>query len=378
MKLNEYQSGTFKQQYQYKSFSPSLINHDWVWDNPEINVLMETATQALAEFNAYSLIVPDVDLFIEMHIAKEANQSSKIEGTQTNIKDVVLDKKDVAAEKRDDWQEVHNYIDTINYATNELKRLPLSSRLLKECHKTLMKSVRGEHKSPGEFRKSQNWIGGSNLKDAAFIPPHESDIAELISDLEKFWHNMDINVPHLIKIAISHYQFETIHPFLDGNGRIGRLMITLYLLYFGFLSKPALYLSDFFEKHRNSYYNALTIVRTQNDMLHWIKFFLNAIIDTSNKGKDTFARITQLKNSVEADILKLNKRAENAKKLLQVLYKKPIIDYQTACDALQITARPANDLLKAMVDLGILVENTGLKRNKKYAFSRYLDIFSES
>jgi Fic family protein len=377
MNLNDFKAGTFIKQYKYRSFSPSKINHVWTWNNPEINVLLETATQSLAEFNAYSLIVPDVDLFIEMHIVKEASQSSKIEGTQTNIKDVLLEKEDLVLDKRDDWQEVHNYINTINFAVNQLKELPLSNRLLKDCHKILLENARGEYKSPGSFRTSQNWIGGSNLSDAVFIPPHDIEVPELMSDLERFWHNEEIDVPHLIKIALSHYQFETIHPFLDGNGRIGRLLITLYLIYFNFLDKPSLYLSDFFEKNRGSYYNALTKVRTDDDIIHWIKFFLNAVIKTSKNGKETFQAILKLKNNVETDILKLNRRAENAKKLLQLLYKKPFIDYNDVCEALEITPRPANELIKSFEDLGILTETTGFKRNKMYVFTSYIDIFME-
>jgi Fic family protein len=248
MNLKTYKSGTYKQQYRYKSFTPSKINHTFVWDDPQINTMLEDATRALGELNAFTMIVPNVDIFIQMHITKEANTSSKIEGTKTEIDEVLVAKEQIDPEKRDDWEEVRNYVRAINYGIDELERLPISNRLIRNIHAILLDSVRGKNKQPGEFRKSQNWIGGSNLTNAYFIPPHHNELDELMSDFEKFLHNEEIFVPHLIKIAIAHYQFETIHPFLDGNGRIGRVLITLYLVSNGLLKKPSLYLSDFIER----------------------------------------------------------------------------------------------------------------------------------
>ena len=252
MKVENFKSGIWQSQYQYKSFEPILVNIEWRWENPLINAMLERANKVLGELNAFSLIVPDIDLFIQMHITKEAQTSSRIEGTQTAFDEAVMPEEHIAAEKRDDWREVRNYVNAMNEAVAELEKLPLSNRLLKQTHATLMSGVRGKSKQPGEFRISQNWIGGSSLADAAFIPPHQNRVPDLMGDLEKFWHNETITVPHLIRIAISHYQFETIHPFLDGNGRIGRLMIPLYLISHGLLEKPSLYMSDFFERNRAS------------------------------------------------------------------------------------------------------------------------------
>lgn len=376
MKFENFHSGAWRQQYQYKSFSPVTVNREWNWEDPKINTLLEGASRALAELDAFTLIVPDVDLFIQMHITKEANNSSRIEGTRTEMDEAVLDSSQLAPEKRDDWQEVQNYVQAINVAVEELERLPLSNRLLKQTHAILMQGVRGEHKCPGEFRISQNWIGGSSLADAAFIPPHPDEVPELMGDLELFWHNESIDVPELIRIAVSHYQFETIHPFLDGNGRIGRLLIALYLVNKGLLRKPSLYLSDFFERNRASYYDALMRVRVSHDMLHWVKFFLSAVIETAGKGKRTFEAILALRQEMDAMAFGYGKRAENVQTLLRHLYRRPALTATQASEILGVTHQTASALLKKMVDDAILEEVTGYQRNRIFLFSRYVHLFT--
>jgi len=375
LKVEQFKSGVWRQQYQYKSFDPVPVNVQWQWENPQINALLERATKALGELNAFSLIVPDIDLFIQMHIAKEAQTSSRIEGTQTQLDEALMPEAQIAPEKRDDWQEVRNYVRAMNEAVDELTRLPLSNRLLKKTHQTLMSGVRGKTKQPGEFRISQNWIGGSSLADAAFIPPHQDSVPELMGDLEKFWHNEAVTVPHLIRIAISHYQFETIHPFLDGNGRIGRLMIPLYLISHGLLEKPSLYMSDFFERNRASYYDALMGVRISHDLTHWLLFFLNGMEQTAIKGRDVFKEILSLRSEVEKLALGLGKRAELANKFLTVLYRNPIVTAKEVEEALEIATPTANALLKTFKELDILVEVTGLQRGRIYVFTKYLNLF---
>ena len=375
MKFEQFKAGVWRKQYQYKSFSPELVNHDWTWEDPTIHILLEQANRALGELNAFSLIVPDIDLFIEMHVVKEAQTSSRIEGTQTGIDEALLSEEQIRPEKRDDWREVRNYIDAINTAIAELKNLPLSNRLLKQTHEILMQGVRGEHKQPGEFRISQNWIGGSSLTDAVFIPPHQNEVPELMGDLEKFWHNEGIIVPHLIRLALSHYQFETIHPFLDGNGRIGRLLVPLYLVGHGLLAKPSLYLSDFFERNRASYYDALMRVRLSNDIIHWVRFFLTGVAETAAKGRDVFRQILVLRTQSEHALLSLGKRAHSAQQALNLLYRKPLITSADLEQALEISTPTANGLIKELIRLGILKEITGQQRGKVYAFEAYLNLF---
>ena len=375
MKFESFKAGQWRQRYQYKSFEPIMVNHDWTWEAPAINTLLEQATRALGELNAFSLIVPDIDLFIEMHVVKEAQTSSKIEGTQTGIDEALLPEEQIRPEKRDDWREVRNYIEAVNTAITELKTMPLSNRLLKQTHAILMQGVRGEHKQPGEFRTSQNWIGGSSLSDASFIPPHHDGVADLMGDLEKFWHNEEIMVPHLVRIAISHYQFETIHPFLDGNGRIGRLLIPLYLVSQGVLAKPSLYLSDFFERNRASYYDALMQVRVSNDLIHWVRFFLSGVAQTATKGREVFHQILTLRTEAEQATMGMGKRAATARQALNVLYRKPVLDAADLEKALEITTPTANRLIHSLIDKGILVEVTGQQRGRIYAFDRYLKLF---
>ena len=377
MKFETFKAGVWRQRYQYKSFEPVPVNHEWIWEDATTNTLLEAANRALGELNAFSLIVPDIDLFIEMHVVKEAQTSSRIEGTQTGLDEALMSEEQIQPEKRDDWREVRNYIDAVNMSIVELKKLPLSNRLLKQTHEILMRGVRGEHKQPGEFRASQNWIGGSSLTDAVFIPPHQDGVPDLMSDLEAFWHNEEIVVPHLIRVAISHYQFETIHPFLDGNGRIGRLLIPLYLISKGLLRKPSLYLSDYLERHRGAYYDALTTVRASHDLLHWIRFFLTAVIETCEKGKTTFTEILRVKNEVDAKIVTLGRRAEKARNLILLLYRRPVININQVVKHLGITPRAANLLVNDLVSLDLLKEITGYKRNRLFSFRQYVRLFAE-
>jgi len=376
--MRSFKSGTYINQGGYKSFQPTTINKPWVLDDMEILKLLGQADRELGRLDMYSEYIPNIDLFISMHVLKEATQSSKIEGTQTNMEDALLEKENVPFNKRNDWEEVQNYIAAMHQAKRNLEKLPFSARLIKEAHKTLLRGVRGKHKLPGEFRQSQNWIGGATINDAGFIPPVHNSVSEYISDLEKFVHNEQYPFPEILKIAFVHYQFETIHPFLDGNGRVGRLMITLYLVSKGILKQPVLYLSDFFERNRSLYYDNLTRVREKNDINQWFKFFLVGVIETAQNGIKTFDNILKLQKDNEAKIQKLGSRAANAQKLLNYLYQHPMTEPLKVAEVVSISPASAYKLIADFEKLGILKEITGGKRSKFYLFKKYLDLFEKA
>jgi Fic family protein len=373
--MKDFNAGYYVSQGHYKSFQPTPIHRQWQIDNMEVLQLLSKADRELGRLDMYSNYIPNVDLFISMHVLKEATQSSKIEGTQTNIEEALLEKDDVPLDKRDDWEEVQNYIHAMESAISKLKDLPFSSRLIRDTHKILLKGVRGEKRQPGEFRRSQNWIGGATINDAMFIPPVHTSVPELMSDLEKFVHNDEIFFPELLKIALIHYQFETIHPFLDGNGRVGRLMITLYLVNKGILQKPILYLSDFLEAHRRLYYQNLMMVREKNDISQWFKFFLVGIIETSKKGISTFDSILQLQKDTDLKIQKLGSRAAKAQKIANYLYQRPMINAEKVSEIANISAPSAYKLIVDLEKLEILKEITGGQRGRVYVFDKYLKMF---
>lgn len=374
-KLEDYRSGNYVNVDDYKSFIPSEINEDWVWNDSELNTLLSKASLELGNLNGYASQIPNIDIYIQMHVKVEANKSSRIEGTRTTIDEDLSDVLDINPEKRDDWQEVKNYVEAVNYGFKRINEIPISNRLIKELHAILLKDVRGEHKNPGEYRKSQNWIGGSRPGNAVYVPPIPSKLMECLSDLEKFINNNKINTPDLIKIAIIHYQFESIHPFLDGNGRTGRIIIPLYMMERGLINKPYFYISDYIEKNKNAYYDFLSRVRTNNDMISWIKFFLECVIETAKNARIKFESVVNFTNEMNEVILKLPVKAENAKKVIDVLYQEPIINRKMIQQRTLLKDTALKSVVNALVKEGLLVETTGFNRNQIFSFQKYIDLF---
>lgn len=376
MNIKNFKAGSCKKGYQYRYFLPEKINHLFFWTDESIDELLENASLKLGELNSFSRFVPDTDMFILMHVFKEAVVSSRIEGTQTSIEEALVEEKEINLEKRDDWKEVNNYVEAMNAAIDKLKTLPLSNRLIKNTHKILLSSARGQHKNPGEFRQSQNWVGGASLADAIFIPPAHTELPELLSDFEFFLHNRDIKTPRLVRIAIAHYQFETIHPFLDGNGRIGRLLITLYLVSSGVLDKPLLYLSDFLERNKTLYYDNLTLVREKNDIGQWIKFFLTGVMQIAEESVLTLKKIIDLKASIEKErIFSLGKRSKQGIGFFHHLFTKPLVTIKDVQTMTGLSPKAANDLVRTFMDKKILVEITGYQRNRIFVFDEYVRMF---
>ena len=375
--INAFNSGTYRQQDGYKAFIPSTINHGWEWSDSEINTLLEKASSELGSLSAFSDLIPNIDIYIEMHIKTEANKSNKIEGTKTSIEEDLMPIEDVSPEKRDDYQEVQNYIVALNYGISRIVNddFPLCNRLICEIHYHLLQGVRGKHKTPGEFRKSQNWLGGSKPSDAVFVPPSIVDLPDLLSDFEKFINNEDVHVPNLIKAAIIHYQFETIHPFLDGNGRIGRLVIPLFFLSKGLLSKPCFYISDFFESHRIEYYSALNRVRTHNDLSGWVKFFLKAVIYTAQSAKKKFQLVTEYVREVETKALTLGGRPDNVLKVVRAFYDNPVLSANQISHITGIKKGTVENTINRLFDAGIIGEVTGYSRNRMFILYDYLKLY---
>lgn len=374
--MENFKAGHFLGHLGYKFFQPEHINKTYRLSESELLLLHEEAILKLGELSAYSELVPNIDHFIRLHVVKEATVSSRIEGTQTNIEEALLNEGDIDPERRNDWREVNNYIRAMNQSLENLSTLPLSTRLLKKAHRTLLDGVRDEHKLPGEFRRSQNWIGGATLQDAVFVPPVWQMVESLMGDLENFLHNPGTGLPHVFKIALAHYQFETIHPFLDGNGRIGRMLITLYLVETGVLRRPVLYLSDFFEKNRAAYYDNLMAVRTKNELNQWFRFFLVGVRDTSKMAIEGLRNVLSLKKDCEERrIPTLGKKMQNAKTLLDYLFDYPIIRPEKVAECTGLSLVSAYKLIEDFERLGILKEMTGSQRNRIYQFEEYFNIF---
>jgi Fic family protein len=376
--LKNYSAGTWHKQLGYKSFQPSEINRPWTIDDPRVLESLSKADRQLGRLDMFSEYVPNLDLFVRMHVTKEATESSRIEDTRTEMEEAVLPEEEIKEERRDDWREVNNYIQGMRTAIDQLNALPFSNRLLRDAHAALMDGVRGEQKTPGEFRRSQNWIGGSNPGNARFVPPVAEDVPSLMGDLERFAHNADLHLPPLFKVAIMHYQFETIHPFLDGNGRIGRLMVPLYLVSQNILKAPVLYLSDYLERNREEYYERLTRVREKNAISDWLVFFLDGLAETAANGVTTFNEVLKFKANWEKEIAAWKPQAQSGLTLFGFLFGQVWVNAKMVAQATGVSQPTAYKLIERFVQNGLLIEMTGAKRDRIFLFDAYLKLYRRS
>ena len=356
----------------YKSFRPAPLPPVIDMDNEMVS-LLTSATKALATLDTLSSYIPNMNLFVSMYVRKEALLSSQIEGTQATLEDVL----DPLIEKNANQNvaDVVNYIKATEFALERMNTLPLCNRLIKETHEVLMSGVRGQEKNPGEFRTSQNWIGaaGSSLKNARYIPPNPEDMINAMSDLEKYINSDDL-LDLLIQAALLHYQFETIHPFLDGNGRVGRLLITLFLMGKRVLNSPALYISYYLKKNRIEYYDRMSEVRNKDNYEQWIKFFLNAIKESADESVETIKKLSELHDANIKKIDAMGRAAKNVRAVFDYLEQNPIIDIGKTAEELNLAFSTVSLAVNRLVDTGILIQTNNANRNRVFAYENYLAI----
>jgi Fic family protein len=375
-----HRAGRYTKQLEgYSSFEPtSLPPQPPLAIDEGMARLLADATLAVGRLDGAIQILPNPDLFVLMYVRKEAVLSSQIEGTQSSLDDVLAAEANIFDSGRpNDVFEVVNYVDAMKHGLARLKDLPVSTRLITEIHAILLKRGRGKQKQPGEVRQSQNWIGpgGCTLATAAFVPPHPSTVAEHLSALERYLHT-PVDHHELVRIGLAHAQFETIHPFLDGNGRAGRLLIAFLLVERGLLERPVLYISHFFKAHRDEYYRRLQAVRDAGDWEGWIAFFLRAILDVSSKATQTARDIVALRERDRAIIQDhFGARGSNALKLLDLLFQRPIVTTYSAAEHLGVTYPSARTIIRYMVEHGILTEITGHDRNQRFRYQNYVQLF---
>lgn len=364
----------------YSAFFPeALPPRPEIVIDTEMQSLLSRADRALGRLDGSIQTLPNPNLFVFMYVRKEAVLSSQIEGTRSSLNDVLeAEAKIFHPDRPRDIGEVFNYITAMNYGLDRLSKLPLSVRLIREIHEKLLSGVRGQHMQPGEIRTTQNWIGpeGCALNEASFIPPPPTEVMNSLGQLEKYIH-AETPLPFLIKVGLIHAQFETIHPFLDGNGRIGRLLITFLLCHNEVLIKPVLYLSHFFKQNREEYYELLQLTREEADWESWLKFFIRGIATVSNEATETARDIVNLREEHRNLITEgMGRSAGNGLKVLEYIFRRPIINVNEVGDLLDVTYPSANSLIQRMVDLGLMTEVTGQARNRRFRYGHYIDLFA--
>lgn len=365
----------------YKSFVPAKLPPDPpIQFDAEMQTLLSLADRKLGRLDGVTQILPNPELFVAMYVKKEAVLSSQIEGTQASFVDVLSAEYNQADDqRRDDVSEVVNYVNAMNWGLDKLGEFPLSLRLIRNIHAKLLQNTRGSHRNPGEFRTSQNWIGpaGCTLNTATFVPPTVPDMEVALGDLEKYFYEDDYT-PALVKIALIHAQFETIHPFLDGNGRMGRLLITFWLCQQEILTKPLLYLSYYFKKNRTEYYDRLMDVRKKGDWESWIKFFLKGVAEVADEATSSASAILKLKEEYTKKLYEKESGNGNYQKLLDVLFEQPFVKRTDVAELLGVSNPTAGNIIDTFCQMGILVDcDPERSRNKMYAFSKYIEILDK-
>ncbi len=362
----------------YKSYIPVDLPFEPAIDMVDISLILEKANNALGRLDGMSMVLPDPSLFIYMYVRKEAVLSSQIEGTQSSLSDLLLfENEGVPGVPMDDVAEVSCYVSALNYGLNRLKEFPLSLRLIREIHAKLMENARGGNKQPGQFRSSQNWIGGSRPGNAKFVPPSPENLMPCLDNFEKFLHDETLQLPTLIKVAIAHVQFETIHPFLDGNGRLGRLLITFILCNDGLLKEPLLYLSLYLKANRQLYYDYLQSVRETGDWEAWIKFFLTGVAETANQAAQTAQSIIGLFNNDRKKIESAGKSTAGILTIHNYLQRHPISNTSKIREKCNVSLPTVLRSMVALEKLNIVKEITGKGRHKIFVYKEYLDILSQ-
>jgi len=364
----------------YRAFLPAPLPPNPPLRMDDLQTPLAEASLALGRLDGSVLTLPDADIFVLMYVRKEAVLSSQIEGTQSSLQDILeAEARIFSPDRPADVREVINYVHAMNYGLERLTALPVSVRLIREIHERLLKGVRGHQLTPGELRRSQNWIGpgGCTLNEATFVPPPPDAVPQALGDLEHFLHKRD-DLPVLVKVGLAHAQFETIHPFLDGNGRVGRLLITFLLCERGVLCKPVLYLSHYFKRHRQEYYERLQAVRDAGDWEGWLAFFLRGIIDVSAQAAETARRVSELRERLRAEVTRsLGGAVGSGLKVLEELFQRPIVGVKDVQSITKTSYPAANQLMQRLVQLGVLKEITGQTRNRRFRFEEYVRLFED-
>lgn len=376
-RIGQYLKGAFSGEESYRTYVPSKLPPNPPLDMADLYPLLDKANIALGRLDGLSLVLPDASLFLYMYVRKEAVLSSQIEGTQSSLSDLLLFESDEAVGvPLNDVEEVSHYVSAMNFGLKRLAEVPLSLRLLREIHSILISNSRGGHKMPGEFRTSQNWIGGTRPGNALFVPCPPEKLMDVLGEFEKFLHDKNVKLPALIKAGLAHVQFETIHPFLDGNGRLGRLLITFILCVEGILKEPLLYLSLYFKTNRKAYYDHLQLVRETGDWESWLKFFLKGIIKTANQATETAQAMIALFNKDKAIISNSKKATPAVMAIHSYMQQRPAVNTTQLKKVCGISLPTVLRSLATLEQLGLVKEITGKGRHKIFVYHEYLEILN--